>query len=43
MVSEGFAALRAALAGQWKGLGDYGQEELEWARERYGMTERGNF
>lgn len=43
VVSEGFAALRAALAGQWKGLGDYGQEELEWARERYGMTERGNF
>lgn len=35
VLSEGFDALKAALAGQWKGLDGYDNEELEWAKDHY--------
>lgn len=35
VISEGFDALEASLARQWRGLDDSVPEELEWAKEIY--------
>lgn len=35
VLSEGYDALKEALAGQWKGLDGYDNEELEWAKDHY--------
>lgn len=35
VIGEGFDALGAALAGQWKGLGDAVPGDLEWIKEYY--------